>query len=359
MLYEGYPKKTNPVEDQRYVKRAGASMHGPLELFGIPDGQLVAVPLRMLYRLHQSAMPVWLSTTTFSMADILEVASSKDHVIEKQSTTTVDVSTTGLNGVTISTSDLAGNVSVTNGNAGVTFSTSQDGVLQVGDVITTAGGNSRRLISGSGTSWTAESTWGATENAVTCKRGGRAKNTAYNLYAISDGLTPGLILSTRCVEIGDTLVDLPAGYTYSRQLPFGVALNSSAEIIKFFVKGWPYGVEVYFDVFLDFSGTRPTLLKSAGADTNYTDIDFSALMPSCSTIAIVYAASNISTSTETFFQTNGSSSGGQAALRGNGYHMSGGLVYETDANRILEYKVAGGSASVDVMAQGFVVNKVA
>ncbi|MHA4892987.1 hypothetical protein, partial [Enterococcus faecium] len=82
--------------------------------------------------------------------------------------------------------------------------------------------------------------WTSTESSVTAKRGGKAPNTHYLLYAISDGTTPGLLLSMRNVAGGDTLVDLPSGYTASRQQAFAVRLDPAGNLLPFLVgDGWP------------------------------------------------------------------------------------------------------------------------
>lgn len=256
--------------------------------FQVVNASLIT-PLVLPTGYRDGAQPVWVNTTTFSVANINNRDSADTTNIIKTSSTTVDVTTTGLNGIAQS-ANLTGTVSVTSGSATVTFSSSQAGVLQAGDVITTAGGQSRRLISGSGTSWTAESTFGSTETTVTVKRGGRAKNTFYNLYAMTNGTTPGLILSTRNMAGGDTLVDLPSGYNNYRQLSFFILLDPSTNIFPFWVgPGWP--IKPYIDYMVGMPGGSMALANVTS--TTYVNVDATGVVPPIASCARIYFGNSL------------------------------------------------------------------
>lgn len=290
---------TSIREGQFYTDGTGAHV----VLGGSSQGLVTSDVYNLLSRINGTKTPVYASATTFTVNRIACRDSGNNITMTKSSSTTVDISTTGLNGIAQS-GNLTGTVSVTSGSTSVTFSSSQTGVLQNGDVLTTAGGQSRKLISVSGTSATAESNFGTTETTVTFKRGGRASfsTTAtsgavgtchYNLYVISDGTTTGLLLSTRNVAKGDTLVDLPSGYLYSQILPFVVILYNLStgagvyvgQITPFRVgSGWPYVTKIRLTTQMtgNYAGTLITGITNVllhGSATSYTATDLSKWVP--------------------------------------------------------------------------------
>lgn len=144
---------------------------------------------------------------------------------------TIDISTTGLNGVCQS-ANLTGTIAVSSGAATVTGTgTAFTTDFTVGDVIRTNGGQARRIIAiASNTSLTVESNWSSNESGVAFKRGGEAPNTKYYIYAVLSSVTNGYVLSTRNAEGGQTLVDLPSGVAYKRQLQKLLYNNTSGDI---------------------------------------------------------------------------------------------------------------------------------
>jgi hypothetical protein len=263
----------------------------------------------LLSRFSGTKTPIYASASTFTVNRVSERDSGNNVTMTKSSSTIVDITTTGLNGIAQS-SNLSGTVTVTSGSASVSFSASQSSNLIANDILVTAGGQARKILSVSGTSAIVESQFSTTETAVTFKRGGRASfytastsgtvGTAhYYLYAISDGITTNLILSTRNVAKGETLVDLPSGYIYSKILPFAVTLYNistaagvyTGNIIPFAVgAGWPYRPKIrlttqmsgnYSNVFQQ--GVTNVLLH--GTATSYTGIDLSSFIPSFAKLA--------------------------------------------------------------------------
>jgi hypothetical protein len=260
--------------------------------------------------------PFYVSPTTFTVNRIFERDSGNKLSIIKSTPTTINLATVGLNGIAQS-ANLAGTASVISGSTAITFSTSQTGVLIPGDVITTAGGQARKLVSVAGTTAVAESQFATTEAAVNFKRGGRCSfytaNTSgtvgtchYNLYAITDGTTPGLILSTRNVALGDALVDLPAGYIYSKIMRWPEILYNISTAAGVYpgislpkaVVNWPYRPKYRITTQMtgNYLGTLVqgvTNVLPAGGATSYTAVDFSRFVPpNAKLVDIAYAGNS-------------------------------------------------------------------
>lgn len=159
----------------------------------------------------RGAAPVYLTTATFSVAGFNMRNSVNDGNITLATSVTLDIATTGANGIAVS-ANLTGTVTISASSTAVTGTGTKfltDFI--VGDVITPTGGNPRRITAiASDTALILESaTSGATLTGVTYKRGGRATNTWYFLYGATDGTSPCLLLSTRNMAKGEIVVDLP------------------------------------------------------------------------------------------------------------------------------------------------------
>ena len=161
--------------------------------------------------------PVRASNTTISI-DYAYLADSTGTVfMAKPTATTVSISSTGLNGILSSSvsNGISGTISVTSGAATITgVGTSFTTDFIAGDWIVTAGGQSRKVSSvTNNTSLTVTSNFSSTETTVSYSRGGVniANGSENNLYAFCDaaGVNIGFGFSTRNVQGGDTLVDLP------------------------------------------------------------------------------------------------------------------------------------------------------
>jgi len=303
-------------------------------------------------RHHASAPPVWASASTLTVAYIEERDSLDQFNIAKPTTTTVNTATSGLNGM--ATSALTGTVSVTSGSASVTFSDAQAG-LQVGDVIVTAGGQAKRLISGAGTSWTAASNFASTETTVACSRGGMAASTFYYLYCITNGVTSGLIVSTRNVAGGDTLVDLPSGYNWSSQLAFSFLTDGSAGIMPFRIAaGWPKRPRIDYVVKIANSNTDVRVL-SAGTLTTYTALACASFIPPVSRMGIF--AWDSSTTGAVFIRESGNTAHEIAVQNGSGSTLGHtDVTCPVSSSQQIDYKVSNNNVSIYV--QGFVVTEV-
>lgn len=315
-----------------------------------------------LYKIRGSAAPVYASASTFTLAHIFEINNDSDGSIRKATSTTIDISTTGLNGVAQSAA-LTGTVAVTNGSAVITGTGTQFAIdLQAGDVISVTGSQTLKILSvASNTSATAVANFTTTVSGATYKRGGEAPNTHYHLYATTDGTTPGAILSTRNLSAGDTLVDLPTGYTKYRQLAFSVRNDSSSNIINFTVaEGWPYRPRIQYNVYFPGNATSSTtqvLALTGGA--SFTTLSLSAYVPPISRLVWLH----------TIYQ-NGTV-GSVAQIRQNGVSHNGYEQYplpssyngtklfpmETNSSQEVQYS-QGATGNFYVYVHSFVVTEV-
>lgn len=313
-----------------------------------------------------SAPPVYASTSTFTVAYIRERDASDLYNITKATSTTVDMGTTGLNGIARSTSNLTGTIAYTNASTTVTgTSTAFTTDYKVGDTIyDQTNGNAVGLIAtiGSNTSITLAAAFsGTTRTGATHRRGAKVASSKWYLYAVSDGATPGLILSNRNVAGGDTLVDLPnAGYTISVQMKFGFVLDSSGNIIPFYVaEGWPNRPKIVYRVLFPAMGgtVGPTNVLDGGTQTSYTNVNLSAFVPAISRIAEVrYGHTGGSGTIDLYLRKNGASSDEYVYNTTSVADSSENVMLETSSSQVIEYKVSTGST--DIAVWGFVVTEV-
>lgn len=279
----------------------------------------------------------------------------------RDSTNSVDLSVSGSTNVystvatngSLQSANLTGTISVSSGSANVTFSVSQAGALQVGDVVTTAGGQSRRLASGSGTSWTAESNWTSTENTVTFKRGGKAPSTHYYVYLVSvDGSSSNYATSTRNVAGGDTLVDL-GSYVYYRQLPHVLSTDSSSNLYK----GMWNRTQFYYTEYA--TGATSYRMLSAGNSTTFASVSCATLAPKTANQALIYAEPNLG---DGYVRAGGSSSstGQRVAFEVSGWGGNFGVGYAVNvglASQAFDYKISSavGGRNLTLYLQGYSV----
>jgi hypothetical protein len=144
-----------------------------------------------------------------------------------------------LNGICQS-AFLSGVVTVISGSNVVTgVGTNFTSEFIIGDVIS-IGSIVKRIISiTSATSVIVDSAYQSSFNSLNYYRGGAglgslAANTYYNIYVLGgNNITSGYVFSTRNINAGDTLVDLPSGYTLenARQLPYSVLSNAQGVIV--------------------------------------------------------------------------------------------------------------------------------
>jgi len=311
-----------------------------------------------------TAAPVYIDGTSFSVAKVGVIDSTGKVFIRQPDSITVDVSTFGATGM-LQSANLDGTVS-SSATAVTGVGTSFLTDFLAGQVIY-AGGEGRvvqsitndlalTLVSAPYTPW----------SGATYKRGGEAPDIELHLYAISDktGESASLALSNMNVAAGDTLLDLPAGYTKYAQLPFSLINDTDQDIYPFKVVGWSrFRGEIHYNI--HFSGYNTTVgetnVLDAGTDAIFTDIDLSAFIPETSREAKLKANANSSSAGTVHFRENGDSSDGLAWSNTNTGSVSN--LYEfifflpTDSSQIIEYKRTAGAA-VDVSVLGYVVDQV-
>lgn len=318
----------------------------------------------LLNSFNTTTVPTYISNTTFSVRKINATNSSNDGVISKTGSSTVDTTTTGLNGIAQSAA-LAGTAAVSAGTSVTGTSTTFNTDFQVGDVICVTGAECRRITAvGGSTSITVESAFSSTVSGASYKRGGRAPNTWYNLYAITNGNTPGLILSSRNVSTGETLIDLPSGYTKSRQLAFATRLDASSNILPFWIEtGWPERPKVMFDISTNFwpaaTSANALQLLSGGSTGSFTDIDTSTVLPAISRQGVFLFYPYGSGWNSASFKTKGSASNGyNFRMDNNNYNSGVVFTLPTDSSRYIQYKYEAGTSNTGLAGLGFVVTEV-
>ncbi len=308
--YDGTdPYLLNPGADGYFLASTSGSDSG---LSWLPSPTNATDDLyEMLLGYVGTTPPKYASSTTLTVSKVYQrdITGTRG-TIKSGSSLTCDIATTGPGGIAIS-ANLTGTLTITANSNAVTFSTSQAGVLQVGDVVTTAGGQARRLITMGTTSGTVESNWVTAETGVTFKRGGRCKfytaassgatgTCFYYLYAMYDGTDVKLMLSTRNIAAGDSLEDYGAFNSWA-QLPFCVPLYNVSSgagaytgiLTPFWVSGgWPARTAVQYQIAagipsaLGFNVGLTTVLNG-GTATSFTAVDASKWVPKCSRLAIV------------------------------------------------------------------------
>ena len=138
-------------------------------------------------------------------------------------------------GAQLQSANLAGTISVTTSNGNVAGSgTSFMTDFHVGDPLTTAGGQCRRVLSiTNNTALVCESAFASNETTVTYKRGGRGKNMCYRMFAIYKN-ADGSVDYAVCGR--DVPVDLPVGYSTTKYRIIGVVYTDGSNNNRAFVQ---------------------------------------------------------------------------------------------------------------------------
>lgn len=330
------------------------------------NGAVVKLATELFQRLPKgyrgSAPPVYATAATITVASINDRNHLDDGDITKSTPTTLSLATTGLNGVAQS-ANLAGTAScasTTVTGSGTAFSTD----FIVGDPIWFNGGACRKITAiASNTSLTVDSA--LTQSSTTYRRGGECPNAFYNYYSITDptaaepnGVTPGLIASTRNVAFGETLVDLPSGYTRYCQQKVPLKNDDSSNIMDFVVtEGWPNNPFVLYKVSETIdTGVRTlgvTNVINNGNQSSYTTANCSKFVPRMSRSAFIGANPR-----------NSSCYGQIRAVGSTNERQLGGSAETTHKNKIdlsstqtVEYKRTAGTGTFDVDIIGYSITE--
>lgn len=251
-----FPTGSGPVPDRRIFETAkyNSSINYLLNGLNSLDGELYGSQRYMQF----SSPPVLASATTITFPSILCRNSTNLYWIVSSSSITVDMNAvisggSADNKVLQSSNNLTGTISVS-GTAVTGTSTLFTSELIVGDIIYVNSSNASRVTAiTDNTNATIEKTITATN--ATYKRGGNigsltsAGTAGYYFYAISNGTNTYVVAGTRDVSSGDTIVDLPSGYSRYRQLPFYIVVTGAGtnQIMPFKINGgWPFNTRVQY-----------------------------------------------------------------------------------------------------------------
>jgi len=287
------------------------------------------------------------SASTIAVAALSCKNTANDDDIVTTSSTNVVLSTTGAINGTSQSSNLTGTITVVTSTAvsgsGTTFLTD----FQVGDVITTAGGQSRRItVVSDNLNMTVESAWSSGEAGVTYKRGGEAPSTHYYLYALGHSTTPGFILTTRNVSEGDSLVDLPSGYSSSnvRQRPFAIRNDASSNIVAF----WHYPAMQYvqYAAYTDEVSASIYQVYAATLSGTSAAISCASIIPAISRLVHLRGTCDGANSSSIYVRSNGGSETVRISTHIGGSAESG-VVFTaaTDSSRQIQ-AVTGAAVNV-------------
>jgi hypothetical protein len=307
-----------------------------------------------------SHAPKYLDSVSFSIKNLYTRSDNDVANIKINWDQTVNITWTGVNGRAQSAA-LPGTISVSAGSSTVTgVGTSFTTSFQVGDVISTDWQRRRITAITNNTSLTVESNFVSAQSGVAYFRGGEAPNTWYYVYAITNFVTPGYLLSTRDVAgAGDTLVDLPASYVQFRQLPFAIRSNSATNILPFIVENWPHRPFIRWD--LGFNSVNlasaEVQVLNAGTATSFTDVDVSKIRPTISDDIVIWpffgASGALLNVREKGVSHEGFQTGTPFSTARQGMDL---CPVRIGTGGLIQYKVS--TSNVSLYGYGFRVNKV-
>lgn len=349
---------------------AGGTLTGDLVLNGDPDAALKAATKQ--YVDNTAGAPalqknggtlLYIDNTTVTVKPYAYQDTTDSAILAKTSNQTLDITTFGADLGILQSANLGGTISVTSsssnvGGSGTNFLTD----FVVGDVITTAGGQSRRIITitNDTTIVCGGAGFTSTESSVTYKRGGRAPKTAYIVYTCGKaaGADPITVLTTRSVGAGQTLVDMPTDYTLYREFHGAIILDSSSNILEFVQKP---NLDIIFTCHLAGYGTTvgDTNVLDGGADALFTDVNLWAFLPKNSRLVRLKIASVGNNSGSSNWRANGVSHDGlelRDTATGSVLNLYEALwEVPTDENQVIEYKNTGDA--LDAAVAGFTVTE--
>ena len=293
---------------------------------------------------HGSQAPLYVSSTSISIASLMERSWDDSYDIINSGTTTVSTASNIL-----VSPNLSGTVTAASGQAvvtgtGTTFTTD----FMVGDPFSFNGGSEIILISSitSATSLTLISNVSTTHTAVTYARGGKANKGIYCLYAIANSSTGATecVLSSRSQATGDTFptADLPSGYNKYRQLPFAVVLDATGVIIPFTVLDWPTNPTVLYQYALSSNQGSNLQLYGGNMSTTMTNLSLATYIPKISGAALVNVWDNFSTTNNTPYYVTDPTIGtkGQQLLQMQYCAMTYLKIFFSPSTRTVQHSVA-------------------
>ena len=310
---------------------------------------------------HGSQPPVYVSSTSFSIASLMERSWDDTYDIINSGTTTVSTASNIL-----ISANLSGTVTAASGQATVTGTgTSFTTNFQVGDPFSFNGGAVVLIIASitSATSLTLISNVPTTQTNVTYARGGKANNGIYYLYALANTTTGATecVLSSRSQATGDTLVDLPTGYNEYRQLPFAVVLDSTGVIIPFTVLHWHSSPLILYQYALSTSQASCLQIFTGAVTTTMANLSLATYIPKIAGIGLLAVYANYtSASTDQYYVTDPTiGSNGQQIAMCKACTTPYVKVLFSPSTRIIQHCVStvSGTIDVDITISGYVVTE--
>lgn len=307
---------------------------------------------------YVSANPAYATTTTYTVASFNVRNSANDGDLSKTTSTTLDIATTGLNGIAQSAA-LTGAVAVTNASTTVTgTSTTFTTDFQVGDVIyidDTAQGRRITVITNN-TSLTVESAFTITDASSTYRRGGRAPTTHYYCYAIgigTSGTTPGILLSTRNVAGGETLVDLPTSYTRSRQMKYVLTTDTTNVLLRTL---WDGGCAHY----VNNGQIAPYAVVNGGNPTTLTSVSTATIVPKTARRIHGIATGASTSGNATFYTADGDSTQEQQRSLAVANNATANMFFTvgTDSSQNFKYRTNNANLTLTLEIYEYFVTEV-
>jgi hypothetical protein len=315
--------------------------------------QNTALTVQTMPLVNASTVPYQTSATKFHINQVLCVDTTNSVIIESMGGLDCDLAVRGPGGIATS-GNLSGLITVTNGSASVTGTgTSFTTDFQVGDILVTAGGQNHVITSvTSNTSLTTSTTFTAESN-VTYSRGGIAAGIFYYLYAIWNGSQASLIYSTRNVAGGDTLKDLPTGYTQYRQMRFAGKTNGSFNFYNLMITS--DGLVLYTDF---QAGVTPWNVLNSQTAIGWTTLSCSSIVPAVSREALfLLQTANVSGVGQGVVRMTGSAGNFPARNSLGGLQTDLTMLLPLDPSQNIDYQVTGGT-SLGINVYGFKITSI-
>lgn len=357
-----------PVNNQTVItvnNSGGTVSAAPTNGLSVSTSGILHSAFPTLYLQHSDLVYVTATTVSISSIACRDITDVTD-IRTGQSIITLNTTIfNAANGI-LQSANQTGTATFTISSATVTGSgTSFTTVFQVGDVITSAAGQSRRITAiASNTSLTVESNFtGATETAVTFRRGGRAPNTHYYLYALTTstaGPSTGtniVVLSTRNLSEADLLVDPVSTYssTIVRQLQACIRTDGSSNIIPF----KQVGTSIRFT---NYTSVAPYRVLSSVTNANvYTAASLANLVPRISRVAriqtIAYTASG-GDQTISVRATGSTEDKFLGVVGAASQYAAGEWTVNTNSIQSIDYKVTSATPVLNLDIIGFDITEV-
>lgn len=212
---------------------------------------------------------------------------------------------------------------------------------------------------------------GEVMGATTFARGGLARNTHYYPYAISNGTSNQIRLFTRCLSYGDTLLDLPTGYTYYRQLKFSLQINGRDNMPPFSISGNLVSYTYIDDTGVPIGFGGDNAIGSALTATAFSTLSCINLVPKISQEAYMqcYIWNNTTTDSAVRVRYTGATMvNGQSVAQQSNQYINGSVTKTTamqndcfvplSATQQFDYKVTTSGAQCGFLVKGYKITEV-